>query len=59
MDAVKDVAVPTLEAVPRQRIQGLYEDFSQVTEKVLFVRGEIHWARKPVGLFLFKVSCSC
>jgi len=55
MDAVKDVAVPIFEAVPRQRIQGFYEDFSQVTEKVLLIRGEIHWARKPVCIFLFNV----
>lgn len=51
MDAVKDVAIPIFEAVPRQRIQGFYEDFSQVTEKVLLIRGEIHWSRKPVCIF--------
>lgn len=51
MDAVKDVALPILEAAPRERIQGLYEDFSQISTEVLLVRGEIHWTRKPGSLF--------
>lgn len=50
-DAVKDVALPILEAAPRERIQGLYEDFSQISTEVLLVRGEIHWTRKPGSLF--------
>ncbi|KAL4073627.1 hypothetical protein J3A83DRAFT_4091128 [Scleroderma citrinum] len=57
MDAVKDVALPILEAIPRERIQGLYEDFGQVSEKVLLLQGEIHWARKPGSLF-FTTSAS-
>lgn len=51
MEAVKDVVLPILEAAPRERIQGFYEDFSNISAKVLLLRGEIHWDRKPGGLF--------
>lgn len=50
-DAVKDVIKPIYEAVPRHRIRGLYEDFHQITERVLLLRGEVHGGRKPGSLY--------
>lgn len=49
-DAVKDVVLPIYEAVPRHGIRGLYEDFYQISERVLLLRGEVHLGRKPVSI---------
>ena len=47
---VKDVISPMYEAVPRDRIRGLYEDFHDISERVLLLRGEVHLGRKPVSI---------
>ncbi|KAF8555820.1 hypothetical protein OG21DRAFT_1410330 [Imleria badia] len=50
-DAVKDVISPIPEAVPRDRIRGLYEDFHDISARVLLLRGEVHNGRKPGSLY--------
>ena len=47
---VKDVISPMYEAVPRDRIRGLYEDFHDISARVLLLRGEVHLGRKPVSI---------
>lgn len=49
-DAVKHVVSPIYEAAPRDRLRGLYEDFGNVSARVLLLRGEVHWGRKPVRI---------
>ncbi|KAH7882514.1 hypothetical protein F5I97DRAFT_1816606 [Phlebopus sp. FC_14] len=49
-DAVKDVALPINMGVPRNQMRGLYEDFYNITARVLLLHGEIHWGRKPGSL---------
>jgi hypothetical protein len=49
-DLVKDVILPMYEAVPRDRMRGLYEDFHDTSARVLLLRGEIHLGRKPVSI---------
>ncbi|KAF8126161.1 hypothetical protein EV363DRAFT_1174586 [Boletus edulis] len=50
-DFVKDVVLPIPEAAPRDRIRGLYEDFYNVSARVLLMRGELHLGRKPGFLY--------
>ncbi|KAG8216527.1 hypothetical protein J3R82DRAFT_6643 [Butyriboletus roseoflavus] len=50
-DAVKDVVLPIYEAVPRHQIRGLYEDFHNISARVLLLRGEVHNGRKPGSLY--------
>ena len=47
---VKDVISTIYEAVPRNRIRGLYEDFHNISARVLLLRGEVHNGRKPVSI---------
>ncbi|KAG2144156.1 uncharacterized protein EDB93DRAFT_1241314 [Suillus bovinus] len=49
-DATKDVAVPIRQAVPRQLLRGLYEDFGFIEQDVLLLQGEVHLGRKPGAL---------
>ncbi|EIW85491.1 hypothetical protein CONPUDRAFT_80065 [Coniophora puteana RWD-64-598 SS2] len=50
MDYVKNVVNPILQAAPRDSIRGLVEDFAHYDEDVLYVKGEIHYERKPASL---------
>lgn len=50
-DMVKDVISPIYEAAPINRIRGLYEDFHDISARVLLLRGELHLGRKPVSIF--------
>lgn len=49
-DATKDVAVPIRQAVPRSSLRGLYDDFGDIEQDVLLLRGEIHLGRQPGAL---------
>ena len=40
------------EAVPRDRIRGLHEDFYNMSARVLLLRGEVHLGRKPVSFVI-------
>ena len=46
----KAVIFPKYEVAPRDRIRGLYEDFHDISARVLLLRGEIHLYRKPVSV---------
>ncbi|KIJ61486.1 hypothetical protein HYDPIDRAFT_96607 [Hydnomerulius pinastri MD-312] len=50
-EAVKDVISPIHEAVPRHRIRGLFEDYRNITSRVLLLHGEVHNGRKPGSLY--------
>ena len=49
MDYVKNVVNPIKQVAPRDSIRGFVDDYYHFTEDVLFLRGEIHYERKPVG----------
>ncbi|KAN0086013.1 hypothetical protein V8E55_007147 [Tylopilus felleus] len=55
-DAVKDVILPMHEAVPRDRIRGLHEDFYNMSARVLLLRGEVHLGRKPGSLYFISAA---
>ncbi|KAH7882455.1 hypothetical protein F5I97DRAFT_1817012 [Phlebopus sp. FC_14] len=50
-EAVKDVILPIRMSVPRHRMRGLYEDYRNITSRVLLLRGEVHNGRKPGSLY--------
>lgn len=49
MDFVKNVVNPIKQVAPRNSIRGFVNDFYNITEDVLLLRGEIHYQRKPVS----------
>lgn len=49
MDYVKNVVSPIKQVAPRDSIRGFVDDYYHFTQDVLFLRGEIHYERKPVG----------
>lgn len=49
MDYVKNVVNPTRMVAPRDSIRGFVDDFYNITEDVLLLKGEIHYERKPVS----------
>ncbi|KAL4065231.1 hypothetical protein J3A83DRAFT_4360512 [Scleroderma citrinum] len=50
MDYVKNVVDPIRQVAPRNSIRGFVDDFYNITEDVLLLRGEIHYERKPASL---------
>jgi len=49
MDYVKNVVNPIRLVAPRDSIRGFVDDFYNITEDVLLLKGEIHYERKPVS----------
>ncbi|KAH7921547.1 hypothetical protein BV22DRAFT_1019122 [Leucogyrophana mollusca] len=50
MEYVQDVVNPIRQATARQHLRGLQEDYGHLTDDVVFLRGEVHWGRKPGAL---------
>ncbi|KAG6331977.1 hypothetical protein ID866_7110 [Astraeus odoratus] len=50
MDYVKNVVNPIKLVAPRDSIRGFVDDFYDISEDVLFLKGEIHYERKPASL---------
>ncbi|EGO23366.1 hypothetical protein SERLADRAFT_469217 [Serpula lacrymans var. lacrymans S7.9] len=50
MEYVKNVVNPIRQVVPRQSIRGVEEDYGDLNEDVVLLRGEIHYQRKPGSL---------
>lgn len=41
---------PQVEIAPRERVRGFVQQFGNLTEDVVVLKGEIHLGRKPAGL---------
>ncbi|KAH7911165.1 hypothetical protein BJ138DRAFT_1007149 [Hygrophoropsis aurantiaca] len=55
MEYVQDVVNPIRQATARHHLRGHREDYGNITADVLFLRGEVHWGRKP-GAMRFTTS---
>ncbi|KAF8558511.1 hypothetical protein OG21DRAFT_1404996 [Imleria badia] len=51
MDYVKNVVNPIKQVAPRDSIRGFVDDYYHFTEDVLFLRGAVHYERKPASLW--------
>lgn len=50
MDYLKSVVEPVRQVTPINRIHGWADDYSNVTDDILVIEGEIHLNRKPGGM---------
>jgi hypothetical protein len=49
MEYIKNVVTPIRQVAPRRVLRGLVDDYEHLSADVVYLKGEVHYERKPVS----------